>query len=70
MWLGKVEAPHTLTWVQPLFTDPWSKSEQCWVDAGASTRPGWWKGARGRGAEIQLLNTLHLGLANSLAWQK
>lgn len=42
---------HTLTRVQPLFTGPRGKSERCWVDAGASTRLGWWKGARGWGAE-------------------
>lgn len=44
---------------------PWGKSEQCSVGG-----LGGWVGSRGWGEERQLLDTFHLGLANSLAWQK
>lgn len=58
--------PHLITRVQLLFTGPWGKSEQCWVVAGRRYQAG--GSRRGRGG--RLLNTLHLGLASGLAWQK
>ena len=44
MWLGW-RGPHPITCMQLLFTGPWGKSEQCWVDAGAGTRLDGWRGA-------------------------
>lgn len=70
MWLGEVEAPaHPHLGAASVYK-PVGQVPAVLGGCRRQHQAGLVEGARGRGAEKQLLNTLPLELANSLAWQK